>query len=101
MFASFYKTSDSNSKFSHAAKTDAYHQNCALKARKMVARCERAARAAPGTSLQGALKSLSGKWFFSNLRVLCASAVNLLAKTVHRRDAENAEDAQSSFSDKL
>jgi hypothetical protein len=36
-----------------------------------------------------------------NLRALCASAVNLRAKTVHRRDAEGAEDAQSSFSDRL
>jgi hypothetical protein len=36
-----------------------------------------------------------------NLSALCVSAVNLPVKTAHRRDAENAENAQSSFSDRL
>src|SRR5438132_9598370 len=32
-----------------------------------------------------------------NLSDLCVSALNSHAKTAHRRDAENAENAQSSF----
>src|ERR1700738_2555910 len=44
-----------------------------------------------------------GKWFSSlrNLGILCVSAVKFPTKTTHRGDAEIAEDAQSSFSDRL
>src|SRR5207248_11522631 len=43
-------------------------------------------------------RSLSENGFSRrNLSDLCVSALNSHAKTAHRRDAENAENAQSSF----